>query len=256
MEGKTLIFICGLHRSGTSLLHDIVRSHPQISGFHNTGAPEDEGQHLQSVYEPASSYGGPGRFAFDSGSRMDESHPLATSVNAKIIFEQWRPYFDMSCEHLVEKSPPNIIRTRFLQKLFPNSKFIFILRHPLAVSYATQKWSGTSIYLLLEHYLLAHEIMIGDIQALKSLHLLKYEALVAVPQQVVDGIFNFLELPSINVSHDVKRSMNDKYFQLWESERRNPLNTELDKLPQEFEVKINALGYSIKNYYKVKREFK
>lgn len=256
MEGKKFIFIAGLHRSGTSLLHEIIRSHAEISGFHNTGVPEDEGQHLQTVYEPASSFGGPGKFAFDGGSRMDESHPLATSANAKKIFEQWRPHFDMSCNHLVEKSPPNIIRARFLQKLFPESKFIFILRHPLAVSYATQKWSGTSIRSLLEHYLLAHEIMIRDIRSLNFPYILKYEALVADPQQVVDGVFNFLELSPIKVSHDVKRVMNDKYFQLWESERHSPVNNGFDKLLQEFETKVNALGYSIKNYYKVEREFK
>ena len=137
MEGKQLIFLCGLHRSGTSLLHEIIRSHPEVSGFENTGAPEDEGQHLQSVYQPAVSFGGPGRFAFDSGSRMDESHLLATDTSAKTIFDQWWSYFDMSCQYLVEKSPPNIIRSRFLQKLFPGSKFIFILRHPLAASLLT-----------------------------------------------------------------------------------------------------------------------
>ena len=256
MKGKKFVFICGLHRSGTSLLHEIIRSHPEISGFHNTGAPEDEGQHLQTVYEPALSFGGPGKFAFHDGARMDEAHPLATSANADKIFGEWRPYFDMSCKHLVEKSPPNIIRARFLQKLFPDSKFIFILRHPIAVSYATQKWSGTSIRSLLEHYLLAHEIMIRDLRSLNFLHVLKYEELVADPQQVIDGIFNFLELTPTKVSHDVKRGVNDKYFQLWESERQAPLDNGLDKLPQEFEIKINALGYSIKNDYKVEWELK
>jgi len=248
MEGKKFIFIAGLHRSGTSMLHEIIRSHPNISGFHNTGVPADEGQHLQNVYEPALRFGGPGKFAFNCRSRMDESHPLVSSANAKKLFEQWRPHFDMSCDHLVEKSPPNIIRTRFLQKLFPHSKFIFILRHPLAVSYATQKWSGTSIQSLLEHYLLAHEIMIQDFHWLNSFQFLRYEALVADPQLAIDGIFNFLQLTPIKVIYDIKRDVNEKYFQLWEKDSKNSLN---NKLEEKLETKINTLGYSIKHYHEV-----
>jgi len=244
VEGKEFIFLCGLHRSGTSLLHEIVRSHPQVSGFQNTGMPEDEGQHLQSVYQPATSFGGPGKFAFDSGSRMDESHLLANDTSAEIIFEQWRPYFDMSCQYLVEKSPPNIVRSRFLQKLFPGSKFIFLLRHPLAVSYATRKWSGTEIQSLFEHYIVAHEIMLRDLPFLKSAYILKYEDLVAEPQAALDGVCDFLGLGPFEVKQEVKVDVNDKYFRMWESELQEAAAPGLNLLVQQFEKEINQLGYS------------
>ena len=52
---------------------------------------------------------------------------------------------DTGKEFLLEKSPPNIIRTRFLQAMFPNSYFINIKRHPIATSLATKKWSKTSL---------------------------------------------------------------------------------------------------------------
>ena len=57
-EDKKFVFICGLHKSGTSLLFRILRDHPDMSGFTNTGVPKDEGQHLQSVYPPAWRFGG------------------------------------------------------------------------------------------------------------------------------------------------------------------------------------------------------
>jgi len=76
------IFVAGLHRSGTSVLHQILRSHPSVSGFFNTGVPEDEGQHLQTVFRPAMAFGGPGRFGFDPNSYMNEHHRLATAKNA------------------------------------------------------------------------------------------------------------------------------------------------------------------------------
>ena len=59
-KDKTLIFVAGLHRSRTSLLHKVISSHPEVSGFSQTGVPEDEGQHLQSVYKSAKSFGGAG----------------------------------------------------------------------------------------------------------------------------------------------------------------------------------------------------
>ena len=52
------IFVCGLHRSGTSVLFRSLRDHPEVSGFQGTASPEDEGMHLQTVYLPSGRYGG------------------------------------------------------------------------------------------------------------------------------------------------------------------------------------------------------
>jgi len=149
IKDKTFVFIGGLHRSGTSLIHEILRAHPDISGFYKTGVAEDEGQHLQTVYPTARFFGGPGRFGFDERSYMDENHPLGLAENAQKLFEQWSQYWNVQQAFLLEKSPPNLVRTRFLQKLFPNSVFLIIFRHPVAVAYATKKWARTSIKSLL-----------------------------------------------------------------------------------------------------------
>ncbi len=81
MLDKQFVFVAGLHRSGTSLLFQCLRDHPQISGFENTGVPEDEGQHLQSVYQPAHKFGRPGTFGFNPDSYLTESSPLVTEEN-------------------------------------------------------------------------------------------------------------------------------------------------------------------------------
>lgn len=246
VRDREFIFIAGLHRSGTSLLHQIIRSHPDVSGFSGTGAPEDEGQLLQSVYEPAKTFGGPGRFAFDKRSYMDESHPLATAETADALFAQWSGYWDTSRRYLAEKSPPNIVRTRFLQKLFPNSKFIVILRHPLAVAYATKKWrKRMPVKSLIEHTLLAYETFQRDMSALRSAYVLKYEDLVADPQRSVDNIFRYLDLPSIKVDREVRNNVNQRYFEMWEKDRKNWLHRLINSIPPEFEARANRLGYSI-----------
>lgn len=60
-EKHQLVFIGGLHRSGTTPVANWVAAHPQVSAFREAGVPENEGQHLQDVYEPAARYGGPGK---------------------------------------------------------------------------------------------------------------------------------------------------------------------------------------------------
>ena len=91
MTDHRLVFVGGLHRSGTTPLARCLAAHRQISGFANTGAEEDEGQHLQTVYPPARAHGGPGRFALSAAAHLTETSPLLTPEAATILLQQWTP---------------------------------------------------------------------------------------------------------------------------------------------------------------------
>jgi hypothetical protein len=65
-----------------------------------------------------------------------------TPENRQKLFEEWSRYWDVSKPYLLEKSPPNLIRTRFLQAMFPSSYFVVLLRHPIPVALATQPWGA------------------------------------------------------------------------------------------------------------------
>jgi hypothetical protein len=246
MPAPSFLFLTGLHRSGTSLLHEILREHPAISGFSDTGAIEDEGQHLQNVFPPGNRFGGPGRFAFDPAAAMDESHPLATPESARRLMEVWGPRFDLSRRYLVEKSPPTLIRTRFFQAIFPGSRFLVILRHPVAVAYATRKWSHTTIPSLLEHTLTAYERFLADRPYLHHCRTIHYERFVSTPREQLAEIAAWLELspPKVDLHH-IRSDINRNYFTLWEADRRKLVNRLRWRRLKELEPRANRLGYSL-----------
>ena len=200
------------------MLHRLLRAHPDTSGFANTGVWEDEGQHLQNVFPNARHFAGPGRFAFDPEARLTETSPLVSPANCCRLLRQWGAYYDLTKTVLLEKSPPNLIRARFFQALLPDTRFVFIVRHPIAVAYATQKWTQTSFAELLLHWCLAHRLMLGDLGALDHALVLRYEDLVAAPEPSVDAAFRLADLTPIQTSERIENH-NPRYFAIWEEER-------------------------------------
>jgi Sulfotransferase family len=246
MSFHKFVFIAGLHRSGTTFLARLLRNHDEISGFENTDVPKDEGQHLQNVYPPAKLLGGPGLFGFHKNAYLNESSELITTQNKEALFRQWSKYWDLTKPFLLEKSPPNILKTRFLQEVFPNSFFIFITRHPIAVSMATNAFTGRSIELdkQIDHWLICHEKFQDDLPYLRNVIMFKYEDFVENTQKYLDKISDFLKCRPIILSIKVKPNSNQKYIEKW-----NQLpQSERDMLINKYEKRISKFGYSFKEF--------
>ncbi|MCK5057421.1 MAG: sulfotransferase [Candidatus Aminicenantes bacterium] len=242
------LFIAGLHRSGTTVLADCLREHPRISGFENTGLPKDEGQFLQTVFPIALKYGGPGKFGFSKEMHLTERSPLLTEENRDKLFREWSQHWDLSKPILLEKSPPNILKTRFLQAMFPGSYFIVIIRHPVANAYANQKWSETSIYSLLEHWITCHRVFYRDREHLKNVFLLKYEDFVKDPDRYLREIYGFLGIEGQTRTVAVRKEINKAYFARWQAviDKHNRLKKILRRFKyRALEKKIKSFGYSL-----------
>jgi hypothetical protein len=247
MESHRFVFLAGLHRSGTTLLARLLAAHPEISGFSDTGAPADEGQHLQTVYPSDHEYGRPGRFGFAPEMHLTESSPLVSEQNAAALLEEWSPHWDLSRPLLLEKSPPNLLKTRFLQALYPGSAFVVIVRHPIPVSIPTAKWRGTRRYdRLFEHWLRCHALFDADREHLERVHVLQYEQLVRDPATELRRIFEFLELDPIPPSEAVGTRANAKYFGRWNELKRDlRMRAYLDLVSLWYERRMRRYGYSL-----------
>jgi hypothetical protein len=253
------IFIGGLHRSGTTPLFNVLRDHPSVSGFHfSKGAEkEHEGQYHQTVYPNNDITGGPGYFCLHDEAFFTEKSDLVSIENAERLFAEWARHWDLSRPYLLEKSPPNLARTRFLQRLFPNSYFIIIMRHPIAVSLATIKWMGwprhvltpseteeqpsysvrassrddnrafwqspklyteSMFYTLFEHWKRGHFRFLEDARRLDRSLAIRYEDFVEDPVGTMEHVCRFADLPSVDVTGSHAISNhNERYFEEWES---------------------------------------
>ena len=187
-----LLFVCGLHRSGTSALARLLASAPGTRGLRGTGVPQDEGQHLQHLLPTANAHGGPGVFAFDPGAHLTEASHLAHPSVAQGLLAAWSPYWERegraesstgpATSTLVEKSPSNLTRTRLLQALFPAARFLVVVRHPAVVAASTSLWRPSlSPGTLLRHWAHAYSLYGEDAPALRRTMLVRYEDLVGDP---------------------------------------------------------------------------
>ena len=230
VQEHSFVMIGGPHRGGTTLLWRLLSSHQAMSGFpERTDSDFSEGVFLQSVLPtfgvgaavpPGRSRRAPttglGRYAFDSEAHLTESHPLSTAANSRRLVSEWGYYWNLSRPVLLEKTPTNMLTSRLLQALFtpaassasnverplqvPSAgiRFLFISRHPLAVSLAHRKWpecAGMSIPSLLAHWLASHRTLASDLPHLRSARVLRFEDLARAPRECVQVLLEWLELP-------------------------------------------------------------
>jgi hypothetical protein len=188
------VFVCGLQRSGTSVLGRNIARFENCTGFKNTGALMDEGQFLQDVYPIDAKFGGAGRFGFNPRAHRTEMSTLLTPENIARLRASWHAHWDTSKGICVEKTPANLLMTRFLQAAFPNSYFVVVKRHPVPVSIASQRWkvSVSPLNRLFKHWLHCHALYERDKAYLKRVYELRYEDYVENPDKYHQEIAAFI----------------------------------------------------------------
>lgn len=249
-DAHRFIFIGGVHRSGTSYTARTIATNPQVSGFHRTGVQEDEGEHLQSVYPHSWDFGGMGRFAFRPEMHLTEDSPLVNNRSRQILWEEWGRHWDLSRPVLLEKSPPNLLKMRFLQALFPNSGQVLVIRHPVSVVLSSLKWRTSvnglfTAHRIIDHWLAANAIAMADRPWIERLHVLRYEDLIADPERELTRASEALGLSDEFPAEELDATRNERNFDDWRALTGGvPRGAYFRWIERRYEPRIAQFGYS------------
>lgn len=113
------VFLVGFPRSGTTLLDVILRAHSQILVVEEKPCLSSARAHLESK----------GYFDFVSSDIPKIEIEFAVTKYREVFFNKT---FDTNEEKvLIDKLPLNLVQVPLIKKLFPKSKFILALRHPM-----------------------------------------------------------------------------------------------------------------------------
>jgi hypothetical protein len=133
--------------------------------------------------------------------------------------------------------------------MFPGSRFVIIVRHPLAYAYPRNDETGTwNVYNRIKHWLVCHEHLREDVPYLKQVIILKYEEFVRAPQKHLSRIFAFLDVPDHPPEQEIRTDINAKYIGFWNaSAARLPGSLVTKAISASFEGRVRSFGYSIMN---------
>ena len=181
------VFVVGMPRSGTTLVHQIAASHPDVHGI-------GESSDIQKI---ARALGAPDARSAALGWRAD-----AVGKAARQLLGQYRS-LNQSALRTVDKQPGNVIFLGLISLLFPGAHVILCRRDPRDTSlscYFQDFAAGNSFAFDLVHCGL-HQVQIDRlmdhwVQALPIQMLeVQYETLVADLEGQVRRIISFLGLP-------------------------------------------------------------
>ena len=123
---KTWVFLVGCYNSGTTLLAELLSQHPDISAL------STEGHFITDQFVKDYDIGLPRMWVErEDLFRLTEAD---TGPDAIRIKKEWGMRLDLSKQVLLEKSPPNTAKVRWLQANFENAHFVAIVRNGYAVA--------------------------------------------------------------------------------------------------------------------------
>lgn len=182
------VFLVGCYNSGTTLLHDVLATHPHI------GSMVWEGQFFTDQLPLPKALGLPRLWAL-APERFRLREGEGEGVNTARLKRQWgAQYNDPHRPILLEKSPTNAGRTRWLQQHFPGAHFIGIVRNGYAVAEGIHRKAGHPLETAAEQWRVSNEIMFEDFEHLERKILVRYEDLTESFDTSMSEIARFLGL--------------------------------------------------------------
>lgn len=222
-DAEDPIFIVGLHRSGSTLVEQILASHSAIEGAGELPV-------MQQIWERITLAGARcGRSAFEQVSSLTLAD--FSAIGAEYI-ERTRP-FRSTRRHFVDKLPANWLNIGLIRLALPNARIIDVRRNPMACGFSNFK----QLYALGVHYTYSlasigqfyqdYLRLMNHFDAIQpgAIHHLVYERLVECPEREIGRALDFLNLPFERACLNFHRNERDVRTPSAQQVRR-PINTD------------------------------
>jgi len=129
-KANSPIFVIGLQRSGSTLLEQILSSHPQIEGASELLIMQQVWARVER--EAAAKY----RTPFE---QIAVSDPRVIRALGEEYIERTKPFRQLGRPFFVDKLPANWLNTGLIRLALPNAKIIDARRHPMACGFSNFK---------------------------------------------------------------------------------------------------------------------
>jgi glycosyltransferase involved in cell wall biosynthesis len=201
---KRIVFLISMPRSGSTMLQKIL---DRSSAIGTVGEPWVM-LPLMSMYDPELVEAKYGQLL-----NIEAAGEFVQTVGDKdLILKAQRQYADqiysaildkLGTERFLDKTPRYVHIVDKLADLYPNAKFIVLLRNPGAIisSYA-HTWAGGNFHTVKKTPEYMYDFTHGfprlaefATSGRSNMHVVKYEDLVANPEEEVHRLFDYLELP-------------------------------------------------------------
>ena len=217
---KTWVFLVGCYNSGTTLLAELLGQHPSISAL------STEGHFITDQFIKDYDIGLPRMWVErEDLFRLNEDDEGPDALRVK---KEWAMRLDLKKPVLLEKSPPNSAKMRWLQKHFENAHFIGIMRNGYAVSEGITRKADPKhlinswpIEMSAYQWKRSNEVMQQDAEHLKKFMWITYEDLAGDTVETLNKITDFIGVDdfetfesdrqwSIHERDEQVRNMNDE----------------------------------------------
>ncbi len=197
MPRPQLLFLLGLPRSGSTLLQRLIATHPAVA---TSAEPwillplldvvEERGRTL-SVYGHHLAVQAVRECAKDAGASLD-------ALVRRWALDFYTAIAPAGAHYFLDKTPPYSILARRLVPLFPEAKFVWIVRQPLAVVASLVSTFADGKWYLYHYFFTLYEGIAQLVNAFEAhpkriLHV-RYEDLLADPEAELRRVFAFLGL--------------------------------------------------------------
>jgi hypothetical protein len=196
------LFITSTNNSGsTPLVRFLEKCRNIISLF-------GEGQYFAEIYMPLPVNNDVGRVWTEKAEIFEDNNNYNWEMIKHTWYEIWKKdpqYINIIYNRiLLEKSAPNVLRAKLLEKEFENSYFMIMVRNPYAVTEGIKRQKGYSTERCISHWINSTKKQVENINTLSRCTWFTYENLCENPGKIEDQIKGFMpELADISFKDEI-----------------------------------------------------